>query len=80
MGNHCGPGCRCQGTTNLTVDTSMEDDYMNKEDSLHELERSDLSGYEDEEEDENISIQSEVHVITDTFGNFIGRLPHAGIV
>ena len=48
---------------------------MDKEDSLGELEGYDLSGYEDEEENEDSSTQSEVHVITDTFEDYNGQLP-----
>ena len=40
---------------------------MDKEDSQDELEGSDFSRCEDEEEEEDNSTQSEVHVVTDMF-------------
>ena len=53
------------------IDISAQDDYTDKENSLYQLEGSDLSGCEDEEEDKDSSTQSEVHVITDTFEYYI---------
>ena len=49
----------------------MGGDFMDEEDSLDELEGSDLSGCEDEEEDEDNTTQSEV--ITDTFEDYMGH-------
>ena len=54
-GNNRGSGCGCQGCTNLPGNTLIEDDYMNEEDSLDQLEGSDLSGSTDEEEDKDKS-------------------------
>ena len=49
----------------------MWGDFMDEEDSLDELEGSDLSGCEDEEEDEDNTTQSEV--ITDTFEDYYSK-------
>ena len=51
----------------------MEGDFMDEEDTLDELEGSDLSGCEDEEEDEDNTTQ--IEVITDIFEDYTVQLP-----
>ena len=58
--SNCGPGCNCKGCTNLPVATQIEDEDTDEEGDPDELEGTNWSGTQDEDDDNATCIQSEI--------------------